>query len=893
MRTLHADLLAAQVVGRFDIPLVNLKLTYSALEENYTKGRILSIEREEQPYSHRITILLDNRDKAFNSKDYKGWTATLSAGATLNSIDRTSPFPPLRVIQHLFSSQPSNLFLQLVCVGIPNLMAEEKAKEAYLPEETDTKTVQQLFSAIAGATLAPYTNCVAIDVVYDSTDTLLTTYQPKDSFRLYRNSSRLAALRRLIDYTKCVWRIEDDGKIHVFQPTTSGVVYDYEYSLTVDSEHPFLFKGFAEKIVIPNRIVVESEDDDDPFYSGVATHTASHDKLPLIQYETTYLTSNSQGNDIAEAILSKYAMAADGGSLFTELWNVGIETHDYIKVTDARMGNSRTGNVGKVIWRWNLVEGTMDMTFWFGGWLSVRQMMSNLEVFPSGIGSAGAYFERLEVKDLIVQNISAENLDMVWIDPEGNVLLAEIGDTMDNLADGVTYARVKSLHLDAGQIKLDEAVFFASDFDPRDKFDLGDDDFDNIPEGTVYKRVLSTQINAGKILLSDQCEFSTGYNPSEKRRVFTAEPTTPYDVGDLWFDADVVKSCTTARASGGYVAGDWTQTTIDAIEDGVSFQRVATAALNASGLVLLDEVITDTYGLVLSTAITAGKIKLSSAGVDESLGYGLVASTDISSGHIVLSTCDGDIDDIDDGSTYGKLRLTDISSGHIELTSNVVVTGEWYNESGVEIDATHGINIYGVNNAFTTRATKTGTIQCYVGSDGKIYAGGGSVILDAIVGIQVRGKLLEFSYSGSYKGYIWASSVNGNLQLQAASGYGVEFQSKFINRDIEPASHEAYDCGYSNKAFYQGYFKWLWSDDGNVWAYQGHDDIAILKGLKTRKNKVGRDCIEATSLPSEMTIENDLGQRYIQMGALQGLGLGIMGKLLERIEALEAQVANM
>ena len=48
----------------------------------------------------------------------------------------------------------------------------------------------------------------------------------------------------------------------------------------------------------------------------------------------------------------------------------------------------------------------------------------------------------------------------------------------------------------------------------------------------------------------------------------------------------------------------------------------------------------------------------------------------------------------------------------------------------VVLDA-NGITIWGLNNALTTRATRTGTPQCYVGSDGKLYAGGGKVVLDA------------------------------------------------------------------------------------------------------------------------------------------------------------------
>lgn len=44
-----------------------------------------------------------------------------------------------------------------------------------------------------------------------------------------------------------------------------------------------------------------------------------------------------------------------------------------------------------------------------------------------------------------------------------------------------------------------------------------------------------------------------------KRRVFTAQPTTPYDVGDLWSGgpSGELMKCKTARASGAYLAADW------------------------------------------------------------------------------------------------------------------------------------------------------------------------------------------------------------------------------------------------------------------------------------------------------------------------------------------------
>ena len=66
--------------------------------------------------------------------------------------------------------------------------------------------------------------------------------------------------------------------------------------------------------------------------------------------------------------------------------------------------------------------------------------------------------------------------------------------------------------------------------------------------------------------------------------------------------------------------------------------------------------------------------------------------------------------------------------GNVKLSSS----GIQVYSGGVEFCRIAGgqINIWGKDKALTTRATRTGTIQCYVGSDGKIYAGGGSVILE-------------------------------------------------------------------------------------------------------------------------------------------------------------------
>ena len=59
-----------------------------------------------------------------------------------------------------------------------------------------------------------------------------------------------------------------------------------------------------------------------------------------------------------------------------------------------------------------------------------------------------------------------------------------------------------------------------------------------------------------------------------KRRVFVSQPTTPYDVGDLWVQGSAgdFMTCYTARESGAYVASDWAKAskyTDDTVANGI------------------------------------------------------------------------------------------------------------------------------------------------------------------------------------------------------------------------------------------------------------------------------------------------------------------------------------
>lgn len=631
MRTLSATLEAGQKQTSFDAVI---KIAINSDAYTYEEDRLLSCHIELEPYDHQAWITLNDDDGVLNALTLFGMDAVISIGVNTSAGKEYSAYPPFIIYGQQDSSSPGKLSYSLYMKGVPNQLAEDKASESYQPESDNTDTIKDIINAIAGATMTCFNHCTAVTVDWDDEDALIDVVQPKDSFRVYTGDDRLTKIRELLEYTNCQMLVKADGDIHIIQPTTAGVSYDYEYDLA-DGEHTFFNKSELGALVVPNKITVQSQPDDDPQYSGSATSATSYGLLPKEDFIEMRLASNAQATSIAEAMIAGAELWADSGHGNFPI-NVGAEVFDYIKVTDPRKDDSCTGNIGKITIDYEAYGKAWNMALSFGQWKTVPLIMQQLGLSVSELEK---YFSRLKVKNLYAENILAENLDIVWVDSDGNIDLSQIGDTLDNLADGSTYGRVLLTHLDASGLKITSAAVFESGYDPTDKFDLTGNDLDDVQNGSTYARVQS-------------------------------------------------------------------------------------AALTAGGLVLLDQVSVGTYGLVLST--------------------------DISSGHILLSEC--------------------------------VASGEWYDESGVEINASNGINIYGTANALTTRATKSGTIQCYVGADGAIYAGAGNIKLDAD-GIFIYGTGVMKFYSGATHVGTLGSTAN-DLYIGVEANKNINYTTSGTGRHI-------------------------------------------------------------------------------------------------------------
>jgi len=736
MRTLTSTLTARQQANSY-IAVLKATLTHGATTYTYDLTQIKDLDHTEQPYQQKAEIVLNNSDGALTALDLKGYKLVLSYGMRTPAGEETSDAAPLYVVGQTLNSQEGSLVCVLTAIGLSDILAEDRANDSYIPTSSDTKTVKTLIGEILAATLACYNHCPAYDVVWDSEDSLIDVYQPKDSFRIYIGGSRMAAIRRLLDYTKCVGRFQADGKYHIMSPTTTGTTYDYEY--TLEGGHVFFAKAYRKALVIPNYVVVQSRDADSPQYTGYYTDADSITAFREVRnYIQTSLASNAQATAIATAVISKYQMQANMGSAEVPM-NCGAEIFDYVKVTDSREGDNRVGNLGSIRRYWR--KGAFRMTFSFGGWLSVAGLLSDLEV-NSDVGSSLAR-TTLKGQDIY----------------------------LDDIVDGTVYAKIKGLHLTGGQLKLDDQVYYGA-----------------------------------------------GYNPTTKELQIERGTTAPGDTTKLWIDTNTTPSRIKRYSGGAWVV--CTPKDLDDLPNGTTYSRVNTASLNASGLVLLDQVVTGGYGL---------------------------------------------------------LSVSCLSAGYLQLNQYTQVSGAWYDESGVEIDAAHGINIYGTNNALTTRATKTGTIQCYVGSNGAIYAGAGAVKLNAS-GVEITGKWL-FLKSGSTVGDLYQDS--SYLRLESDVGICISpgdgsCTIVLATATVVPGVANSGTLGTSGDYWGTAYINVLYYKTHTTFADK--DDLALIADL------------EKGIIPKEVASPDG---SFISMGAGIGLALGAINQLADKIMKLEERIIKL
>ena len=364
-------------------------------------------------------------DATLAALDLQGWTGTISYGyqdATLSGdvwtlTDEYSACAPLEVVAQntdtVFSTQQTQLVTSFALGGVFNFMQADKASSKYALEWDDTRTVKTLLTAIAEKTLPPFDHCKVYTITFDSEDSLIDTYTPADYFYVSFGEDRLSAFRKLLKTTKCKARIEDDGEIHIFNPTISGTTYNYEYNDAV-TNHNFFQKGVRERLVIPNKVIVSSAESHTTQYTGNAVDTPSYTALGRYITDEKHIraSSNAQCTAIATAMMQHLQVDAERGHGFAPM-NCGQEVMDYIKMTDSVAGDNRTGNIGYLQRRYTPGK-RFDMEFRFGALADAMELA--IGVTEGELSGAAALRLAME----IIQEIEAEKmreyvLQKLWV----------------------------------------------------------------------------------------------------------------------------------------------------------------------------------------------------------------------------------------------------------------------------------------------------------------------------------------------------------------------------------------------------------------------------------------------------------------------------------------------
>ncbi len=463
MRSLSATLTSKQQDFNF-IPVINITFSKSG-EDNVVidETKILSIKYIQEAFSQKATVVCDNSDNYFDSLDFQAWQAVIAMGVNTSEGEETSNQPPIWVISQTFDSAPDHLTCSLELIGIPDRMALDHADVAYEPDDTDTDTVKTLIREIAGDSgvtmLACFNHTPTFDITFDTEDSLIDSYQPKSTFRVRIGDDRLAKIKELLEKTGCQFRAEDDGEIHIFVPTKTGTTYNSSYTLA-EGGHTFFAKAYRNRLVIPNKVTIKSWDDDSPSYSGSATSATSYANMPIEETRQMTLASNAQGAAIAAAYIGNYELWSSAGS-FSAPINVGLEVMDYISVVDARNGDSRTGNVGRVTFYYDAPTDRKDsrwsITVSYGDWTTVASKLAALGITGTELQN---YFTRLYVKDLYAENITADQLNVVGINVAGEIILSQAEGDLDDIDDGSTYEKVKATSISAGNILVNSLTSF-------------------------------------------------------------------------------------------------------------------------------------------------------------------------------------------------------------------------------------------------------------------------------------------------------------------------------------------------------------------------------------------------------------------------------------------------
>jgi hypothetical protein len=694
--------------------------------------RVTKVTTDEQAWGSQYIVELDNADETLNAKDYKGYPITLKMGYIGETI---STFSPLWVWSQQLISKDGKLLLQLNCVDIWAFIAAYDATLASASYNQDWQQDTKLSTRVMadGTTLLHdgahdlYNTLVAngnktikeiitdlcsvsnmgvtVSATWDDDGYVNTIKPPIDI------SNGRTGLWQLMDYTNCYLKWNTSGELQIYKPDKYGSVYTFNHLNTFYNE-------VAEAgVTIPNRITFWSfNETGDEWISGVASDTDSHDRIGRWVDRHYLVASMDNSNMRTVAQLTSYAAGAllkiqaerNQGYLVAPM-HCSLELFDKVTVVDDRYTAEKTvtGYVNRMVREYD--RGIYRITIYLGGATGGYTVPGSTQ----GNGMTGGEAPKTPIAQ------------PDWTLPPWEDILPK---AIQGYTHDITFTATDwdTVEWTAGYIKFYDGTSQAIDAGSTGAL-LGD-----YPTAIYFDLSDPTP----NILLVFSLDFYPTFRMSEYTSVLCVVQRASYSGGMArvlpgWEKQPLI---TTDMI---YMAGvkDWT-----------------------------DPITGYNYNATLSSQYDAGCIQLNANTKFSSETYN-VGGKEIAVHRSTSAPSD---------TTKLWFNTTTYIMYRYDGSSWVAMKGEWYNKTGVLIDATKGIRIYGTSMAFATFANETdakaGTnAQCYMGSDGAIYAGAGTVKLNS-TGLTLSGNVCFLDYSGTTVGYLRASSTTAISLLYNNSG---------------------------------------------------------------------------------------------------------------------------
>ncbi len=241
MRTLSSTLLAAQATCTS--PIVKVVLTSGATTytfDTYSSDHRIVLLEETHSDMYSVNLHVEDSAGTLKALSLQGYSAVVSWGNTTSAGDEFSACPIMYVLAQNEHYGQGNVMVYSLA-GLPNLLDGEKATADYILDDTDTQTIKTLVTALFAPTMTGFTDYPAYTLVWDDQDSLVDVVTPRSAFKsIAGQTSRKSAIDWLLSLCNQIWRVENDGYIHIFVPQTTLI--DQSYT-TGDDGSSFFYLG--------------------------------------------------------------------------------------------------------------------------------------------------------------------------------------------------------------------------------------------------------------------------------------------------------------------------------------------------------------------------------------------------------------------------------------------------------------------------------------------------------------------------------------------------------------------------------------------------------------------------------------------------------------------------